>query len=59
MDNKGMKQTILSKILCKRYRTPGIPPPSKRNKPVLLLICAIKPIFTTMERTGEAGVEIV
>ncbi len=59
MDNKGMKQTILFKILCKRYRTPAIPPSYKRNKPVILLICAIKPIFTTMERTGEIGLEIV
>ncbi len=50
MDNKCMKQTILSKILCKRYRTWRIQAVQKRNNPLILVICSIKPIFTTFER---------
>lgn len=59
MDNKCMKQTIPFKILCKRYRTAPIPPLLKRNKQLLLVMCSIKPIFTTLERIIGHPVKIV
>ena len=59
MDNKSMKQTILFKILCKRCRTSHIPFVLKRNKPLVLVICPIKPIFTTLERKEGSRLKIV
>ncbi len=57
MDNKCMKQTIFFKILCKRYRTPRITPALKRNNRLILVICSIKPIFTTCQKIKGHPIE--
>gem|GEM_PF-2302360 len=59
MDYKYMKQTISFKILCKRYRTPEIVPAQKRNPLLILVICSIKPIFTTSDRKKGSCLKIV